>query len=460
MQGTRLDRDFSQLSLGGTGAQPPSSDASAPMPTPMAESAAARRTARDTHRAAALAALRGVQRLRGRLTGAQAAAVDIAERVEDIGYRHQTNRDQVMVRPGPLNAREEACLARRPSFLKVSPILEDMLGEMPKEFDEMERPATPRTRALLTAQIALIRHQIIHDQAYAIEAASEGDRLKPLPLDTVAFGRFIDTQKPLIRETISACRLPVAERHPRLQTIFEAIGTNYLRETGHLTDGFPPGTVFESQGLLFDHAPVSVVIKDDSGIAVSSVTGFDMESSRIMWLKAGGLNDIPGEEVEPCREPIGHRSAFAGASTPQRLASAYLQQLFISLSGAEEMAESEEGVLDVNNDIHPILGTAAEKTYQGALEMGDDCDRHSMPNQREAFSVPLRLLPLRAAAQQEMRGEPLLLDPALEAWITGPELGADLLGFVAPSHRLQIAQMDAVSQALRNTGLFSGPQNG
>lgn len=446
-----FNRSFAALSLNGAGRTEPTSMPAAGAAAPGAGADDIRRT---QPRVIANSALQALKALGPRLTPAQRTSIGILESYDNWRTEARTNGDMFDAALFEEDDRGvQMTLARRPSFLLIKPMLDDLGPVVPRGASEMGLPRTIEERTALTAQVAAVHEQVETIKSRAIDDAQAGRRLCPMTLETELFHEFLTEHRPLLQRIIANSGSLATKDD--LEHDLAMLADDYLKACGLHLPGLAQEDIPEELLGELTNAPVIVEIVNGHRDPDHQLLGDEESGCCLITLSRSGIAAVAHAPDYVFHSEFGLTEDFARCAPGERAASMYLQHLFHELAQIEQSATLAEATDDNTIlDNRPALHTLLENRYDGSLRLGDDCEDDTSTQRGNSLSNLARMRHFVGIHDQD-NGTPLLTDPALNKWVKGTEFMNDTACLTTPNRRLERAQIGAVSDALRATGVFT-----
>lgn len=446
-----FNRSFASMSLDGAGrVSPPAIPAGAPG----VPDAGADNIRRTQPRIIANSALQALKALGPRLTPAQRTSIGILENYAGWRTGARTNGDMFDNVVQEQTTREtQMTLARRPSFLLIKPMLDDLDTLVPSGASEMGLPRTIEERTALTALVAAAHEQVETLKNRAVDDAVAGQRLCPLTLETELFAGFLNENRTLLEHIIDNSNSLATKG--TLEKDLATLADNYLKGCGLHLPGLEPEDIPQELAGDLTGAPVIVEIIDGYDEPGHELLGNEESGCCLITLSRRGLTAVAHAPDYMFHSEFGLTEDFARCAPNERAASMYLQHLFFELAQIEQVATL--GELTDNETIlehRPAMHTLMENHYEGSMQLGDDCEDNTSTQRGNSLSSLARMRHFVGMHDQD-NGTPLLTDPALNKWVKGTEFSNDTACLTTPVRRIERAQITAVSDALRATGVFT-----
>ena len=413
-------------------------------------------------RAVVNSALQALKALGPRLTPAQRTSIGILEDYDFWRTQARTNHDISSEIDPDFNARDlnmHLALARRPSFILLKPVLDELGTAAPACPTEMALARTRGERATITAQVAVAYEQAQAVKARAIEEAWVGNRICPLTLEPENFAHFLESNRDLLTNVIANCAAP--PRIDLLEHDLAELASQYLAERGMLPSGMAAEDITEDIADAINGDPVSVRIVPGNHKPQHVVFGDEDSGVCFIALPESSIMDVEYDPADMFFSKAGLTEDFACCELQEQAASVFLQHLFFALAQIEQAAVLSKATDDQTlPDNIPAMKSLIEHHYEGSELLGDECGDDTDVTQRSDCLANLSRIRRFANIHDSNNAEPLIANSVLNYWIKGVEFSNDALALSNPQDRMERAQLSVVSDALRATGVFKTlPEN-
>ena len=404
-------------------------------------------------------------------------SIKLLERFSEARDEVETNSGLYGRAPSNLSPEEIKTFQRKPSYLLLSPILEDVHYGYQGEESLEKGNISLRKRKLLTAQTAAIKLESETLRDKILLEATSGERYMPLPVDAANLERFAVMSSAAIQRVAKFVDLPANERRESIMYAFRRIATNYFDYVNKVPPGveeelFTPDLGVEIAGQMVGHEPITVILTDTDKFPVGHIIA--LEGAGMLYMRIAleiSVKNLlsPLQHGLPTDSPLGQTDAFSSASGSKKQAAALLHNLFFALADAEEKMHYHECKAANGANVPASAALAMlDKCYKGSRTIGDQVNADQQLSQRAAYterfelsmkskakkpdSLESRLLaPMRSnngMGKSGAEGMPLLLDDSLNEWAASSEARHLIHGLNNPTDRLRIAQMPMVDAAL------------